>query len=347
MPIKYDGNQWQPKGPTVDDVVVNIKKFFGGGGPAKGRRVFPYVLLIVILLWLASGIYMVSPREQGVVRRFGKLVGVTDQGLHYHLPWPIEVVNKPRVTETKRLEIGFRTLDPGPPARYRYIERESLMLTGDENIVDAQIIVQYKIKDAPNYLFRVKDVQGTLGDAGEAALRQVIGANTIDDALTVGRFRIQQDIKKLLQDIMDSYNSGILVEEVKLQTVRPPKEVDAAFKDVVSAKEDRERLIYEARGYREDVIPKAKGKAAQLVREAEAYKAERVARAQGDARRFLSLLEEYRKAKDVTTKRLYLETMEEILPNVPKFVLDQDSAGSLLQLLPLAGKEPSLIKENK
>ena len=345
MPMDFDRNQWGRKGPSIDDVVNQIKKFFAGGGPTKGRRVFPYILAIVILLWLASGIYMVSPREQGVVRQFGKQVGETVPGLHYHLPWPIERVDTPEVEAIKRLEIGFRTIDPGPPARYRFIEPESLMLTGDENIVDAQIIVQYKIKDAAAFLFNVKDPQGTLRDASEAALRQVIGANTIDNALTVGRLAIQQEIKTLLQRIMDGYGSGLLITEVKLQTVRPPKQVEAAFRDVVSAKEDRERLIYEARGYKEDIIPKAKGKAAQMVRQAEAFKAERIARAEGDAKRFLSFLEEYKKAKDVTKKRLYLETMEDILPDVKKFVLDSESGGNLLQLLPLAGKEPVIPKQ--
>jgi len=345
MPMDFDRNQWGRKGPSIDDVVNQIKKFFAGGGPTKGRRVFPYILAIVILLWLASGIYMVSPREQGVVRQFGKQVGETVPGLHYHLPWPIERVDTPEVEAIKRLEIGFRTIDPGPPARYRFIEPESLMLTGDENIVDAQIIVQYKIKDAAAFLFNVKDPQGTLRDASEAALRQVIGANTIDNALTVGRLAIQQEIKTLLQRIMDGYGSGLLITEVKLQTVRPPKQVEAAFRDVVSAKEDRERLIYEARGYKEDIIPKAKGKAAQMVRQSEAFKAERIARAEGDAKRFLSFLEEYRKAKDVTKKRLYLETMEDILPDVKKFVLDSESGGNLLQLLPLAGKEPVIPKQ--
>jgi len=344
MPMDFNSDQWSRKGPSVDEVLARVKQRFQGG--PQGRKVFPILLGIIVLLWLASGIYIVSPREEGVVRRFGKMVRITSQGLHYHLPYPIEQVDRPRVTETKRLEIGFRTIDPGPPARYQFVERESLMLTGDENIVDAQIIVQYRIKDAAAFLFRVRHVVAALGDAAEASLRQIIGASTIDDALTVGRFRIQQEIKALLQDIMDSYGSGVLIEEVKLQTVRPPKEVDAAFKDVVSAKEDRERLIYEARGYQEDVIPRAKGRAAQLVRAAEAYKAERVARAQGDTARFLSFLEEYRKAKDVTRKRLYLETMEEILPNIRKFVIASEAGGNILQFLPLDAKTQS-IQETK
>ncbi len=343
MLSNFEDKQWPQKVPSMEDVAEKVKEFLKKTG--KGRKGFLIFVIIVLLLWVASGIYMVSPAEEGVVRQFGKMVRVSSSGLRYHLPWPIEKVDTPKVTEIKRLEIGFRTIDPGPPARYRFIEKESLMLTGDENIVDAQIIVQYKIKDAPSYLFNVKDPIGTLSDASEAALRQVIGANTIDDALTVGRLRIQQEVKALLQTIMDGYESGLLITEVKLQTVRPPKQVEAAFKDVVSAKEDRERLIYEAKGYQEDIIPKAKGNAAKMIKDAEAYRAERVARAKGDAARFVSILREYQKAKSVTKKRLYLETMEEILPNVKKFIIDSKVGGNLLQFLPLEKKEKTIKKE--
>ena len=173
-------------------------------------------------------------------------------------------------------------------------------------------------------------------DASEVALRQVVGGGTIDSVLTVGRFQIQDEVRKVLQQIMDSYESGLLITDVKLQTVRPPKQVEQAFKDVVSAKEDRERLIYEAKGYQEDLIPKAKGQAMQIIREAEGYKEERIKRAEGDAQKFLSVLKEYEKAKDVTRKRLYLETMEEVLPGVRKFIIDSRAGGNMLQLLPLA-----------
>jgi len=328
--------------PT-DEFVNRIKTFF------KGKRYGGRIIFIgIALLWLASGIYIVSPAEQGVVRRFGKMVRITSPGLRYRLPWPIEKVDTPRVTEVKRIEVGFRTIDPGPPARYRFIPVESLMLTGDENIVDCQIIVQYKIKDPADYLFNVKDLKGTLHDASEVALRQIIGNSDIDDALTVGKLRIQQEIRELLQRIMDGYESGLLITEVKLQTVRPPKEVEAAFKDVVSAKEDRERLIYEAKGYQEDIIPKTKGRAAEVLREAEAYREERIKRAQGDAGKFLAILKEYEKAKDVTRERLYLETMEEILPNIKKVIIDSKVGGGLLQLLPLEEMvKPTLSTEEK
>jgi membrane protease subunit HflK len=331
------------EGLPTDEFVNRIKTFF------KGKRYGGRIIFIgIVLLWLVSGIYIVSPAEQGVVRRFGKMVRITSSGLRYRFPWPIEKVDTPRVTEVKRIEVGFRTIDPGPPARYQFIPAESLMLTGDENIVDSQIIVQYKIKDPADYLFNVKDIKGTLHDASEVALRQVIGNSDIDDALTVGKLRIQQEIRELLQRIMDGYESGLLITEVKLQTVRPPKEVEAAFKDVVSAKEDRERLIYEAKGYQEDIIPKTKGRAAEILREAEAYREERVKRAQGDAGKFLAVLKEYEKAKDVTRERLYLETMEEILPNIKKVIIDSKVGGGLLQLLPLEEMvKPTLSTEEK
>jgi membrane protease subunit HflK len=331
------------EGLPTDEFVNRIKTFF------KGKRYGGQIIFIgIVLLWLVSGIYIVSPAEQGVVRRFGKMVRITSSGLRYRIPWPVEKVDTPRVTEVKRIEVGFRTIDPGPPARYQFIPAESLMLTGDENIVDCQIIVQYKIKDPADYLFNVKDIKGTLHDASEVALRQVIGNSDIDDALTIGKLRIQQEIRELLQRIMDGYESGILITEVKLQTVRPPREVEAAFKDVVSAKEDRERLIYEAKGYQEDIIPKTKGQAAKILREAEAYREERIKRAQGDAGKFLAILKEYEKAKDVTRERLYLETMEEILPNVKKVIIDSKVGGGLLQLLPLEEMvKPILSTEEK
>ncbi len=302
------------------------------------KGLFGIILVLVIVLYLASGIYTVAPDEQGVVRRFGKVVRITEPGLNYHFPVPIETVNKPKVKQVKRLELGFISIHPGPPARYRFIPEESIMLTGDEQIVDCQIIVQYQIKDAKDYLFNVRDLEtprGALKDATEVALRHVVGQRPIDDVLIEEKLQIEIDVREVLQRIMDSYSSGLRIIEVKLQTVRPPEEVAAAFNDVVSAKEDKERYIKEADGYREDIIPKARGKAEQIIREAEAYKEERVKHAQGDANKFLSVLEEYQKAREVTRKRLYLEAMEEVLPRVKKFVIDANVGGGILQLLPL------------
>ena len=293
---------------------------------------------IVLVLWLLSGIYIVRPDEQGVVRRFGKAVRTTEPGPHYRLPQPIETVDKVKVTKVRRLEIGFRTIHPGPPARYKFMPQESLMLTGDEQIVDAQAIVQYKVREPEKFLFNVKYLespQGALMDAAEVALRQVVGQRPIDDVLITEKLQVELDIRELLQQIIDRYDSGVKITAVKLQTVRPPKEVEKAFSDVVSAKEDKDRLVKEADGYREDVLPKARGQAEKIIREAEAYKAERINHAQGDADRFLAVLKEYEKAKDVTRKRLYLETMEQILPGIRKFVIDPEVGGNLLQFLPL------------
>ncbi|MBW2060231.1 MAG: FtsH protease activity modulator HflK [Deltaproteobacteria bacterium] len=292
------------------------------------------LIIIVVLIWILSGIYIVAPDEVGVIKRFGRYTSETGPGPHYHLPYPIETVMKPKVTQVRRFEIGFRVVHPGPPPRYRPVPVEALMLTGDENIVDIQFIVQYLIKHPTNFLFQVADPVKTIRDATEAAMREVVGQNKIDEVLTVGKFRIQQDTKKSLQKILDTYESGLEVVAVQLQKVQPPEQVIASFKDVASAREDQNRYINEAEGYANDIIPKAKGKAAEMVQQAEGYKESKIKRAQGDAARFLALLAEYRKAKEVTRKRLYLETMEEILAESGKFILSQGAAG-VLPLLPL------------
>ena len=299
-----------------------------------------FIIPAAMVLWLLSGIYIVRQGERGVVRRFGRVVRVTEPGPHYHLPQPIEKVDRVKVEKVRRIEIGFRTVSPGPPARYKFMPKESLMLTGDEQIVDAQISVQYKVKaDEPKqFLFNVRGLespQGALIDAAEVALRQVVGKRPIDDVLIAEKVHVENDIRELLQKIIDRYEAGVRITAVKLQTVQPPKEVEKAFRDVVSAKEDKERLIKEADGYREDVLPKARGQAEKMVLEAEAYKEERIKRAQGDADRFLAVLKEYDKAKDVTRRRLYLETMEQILPGIRKFVIDPEVGGNVLQFLPL------------
>ena len=313
------------------------------GGPPFGGLNFDLLWLkwlipAAVVIWLFSGIYIVSPDEQGVVQQFGRVTKLTEPGPHYHLPGPIETVSKVKVKQVRRMEIGFRTVPNMSPARYRFYPAESLMLTGDEQIVDAQIIVQYQVSDPVKFLFNVRGLerpQGAIMDAAEVALRQVVGQRPIDDVLIGEKLQIEIDIRQLLQQIIDNYDSGVRVVEVKLQTVRPPEEVVGAFNDVVSAKEDKDRLIKIAEGYREDVLPKARGQAQKIIREAEAYKAERIKRSEGDADRFLAVLKEYENAKEVTRKRLYLETMERILPGIRKFVIDGQVGGNLLQFLPL------------
>ena len=227
------------------------------------------VLIGILVIWLLTGIYVVGPDEVGVVRTFGEFTRVTQSGLNWKFPSPIETANTPKVTEVKRIEFGFRSLKNG---QYRTVEKESLMLTGDENIVDAEMIVQYKIKDPVKYLFNIVEPELTVREATEASLRTVVGRNKIDETLTTGKFTIQEETKEQVQSILDKYESGIHIVAVQLQDVSPPKEVIGAFKDVASAKEDKNRMINQAEGYRNDVIPKARGEAEAMIRDAEVLK---------------------------------------------------------------------------
>ncbi len=282
--------------------------------------------LLFLGAWFAmSAFYVVGPDEEGVVRRFGKWVRTESSGLNFKFPYPIEKVDLPKVTQVKEISVGK-------------ILKEAKMLTGDENILLVEVRVQYKIKDAAHYLFNVANVEETIKDATESALRQTIGSHPIDNPLTEKKAEIMDEIQILLQEMLDDYKCGIDVRQVQLQDVNPPQEVDFAFKDVQSAREQKEQLINKALGYQNDIIPKARGEAEQMLREAEAYREERTKRAEGDASRFLSVLAEYRKAKDVTEKRLYLETMEQILPDIEKVILDEE-AGNLLNVLPLGNLE--------
>lgn len=290
------------------------------------------LLATALALWLFTGVYMVGPDEVGVVRTFGEYTRVTQSGLNYHFPYPIEQVNTPAITEVKRIEIGFRTLNNG---QYRTVEKESLMLTGDANIVDAEMIVQYKIKDPVAYLFNIVEPELTVRQAAEASLRTVVGRNNIDETLTTGKFKIQEGTKIQIQLILDKYESGIHVVAVQLQDVSPPKEVVGAFKDVASAKEDKNRMVNQAEGYRNDVIPKARGEAEAMIRDAEGFKQARIKRSEGDAAKFTTILKEYRKAKSITQKRLYLETMERVLPGIEKIIIPDKDSGNMLNLLNL------------
>mgnify|MGYP001422793709 FL=1 len=299
--------------------------------PEFNFKIIP-LLVAALALWLFTGVYMVGPDEVGVVRTFGEYTRVAQSGLNYHFPYPIEQVNTPAVTEVKRIEIGFRTLNNG---QYRTVEKESLMLTGDENIVDAEMIVQYKIKDPVAYLFKIVEPELTVREAAEASLRSVVGRNKIDETLTTGKFQIQEGTKTQLQLILDKYESGIHVVAVQLQDVSPPKEVIGAFKDVASAKEDKNRMVNQAEGYRNDIIPKARGEAEAMIRDAEGFRESRIKRSEGDAAKFTTILKEYRKAKSITQKRLYLETMERVLPGIEKIIIPDKDSGNMLNLLNL------------
>jgi len=325
--------------PDLKVVMDKIKKLMPSSLPFFGKYgLIPVLVVIIFLLWLAYGIYFVAPDEVGVVKRFGKAVRTTAPGPHYHLPTPIETVLRPKITQVRRIEIGFRTIGGKQHGRYRTVPAESLMLTKAENIVNMSFIVQYKINNAMNYLFNVRKQDKTVKDAAEAAMREIAGKNDIDDILTVGKFKIQQDAKEVLQRILDSYGAGVHIVAVQLQDVHPPDQVMAAFKDVASAKEDKAKLVNDAYGYRNDILPKSKGKAAQIINDAIAYKESKIISAQGDVSRFLQVLKQYKMAKDVTKKRLYIEMMEEILPTINKIIVEGKIGGNVLPYLPLKKK---------
>jgi membrane protease subunit HflK len=286
------------------------------------------VAAIAVVLWLASGVYVVNPGHVGVVRTFGKETARTEPGLRYRVPWPVQQVDVVSVEQIRRIEVGFRS--------GRRVYEEALMLTGDENIVEAQMVVQYRVAEPSKYLFRLRDADAALHAATQVALRSTVGNMTIDQVMIEERARVQDDARAFIQRLMDEYESGLSVTEVKLQAADPPDAVKDAFHDVVRAREDRERLINQARGYQADIVPRARGAAQQVLREAEGYREQRVLRAQGEAARFVSVLAEYEKAKSVTRDRLHLETIERILPGIDKVVVDGDIGQRLLPLLPLS-----------
>jgi membrane protease subunit HflK len=333
--------EWDTEGPpSVKETIDRFKRKFKLKLPS-----ISIIIIIIVIIWILSGIYTVAPNEVGVVKRFGKFVYTATPGVHYHFPYPIESVLKAKVDEVKKMEIGYRTISMGPPARYRDIPEESLMLTGDENIVSIQFILQYKIKNAINYLFNVRDVRKTVKDAAEAAMREVVGKINIDEVLTVGKFQVQQDVKILVQQILDSYKAGVVIQVVQLQDVHPPKSVIEAFRDVASAKEDKVKIINESEGYRNDILPKAKGDASRIVNAALAYREAKIKGAKGDTSRFLQVLKEYQKAKDITKTRLYIETMEEVLPSVKKIIIEDKMGKDVLPILPL--KEMTELPEKQ
>ena len=292
------------------------------------KKLFMIVPIFFGILAVLSSIYTIQPGEIGVIQRFGKFSSYTNPGLNLKIPF-VDRLTKVNVEKVRRIEIGFRS----ERARVNVLQ-ESLMITKDENIVSAQAIIQWKIKDPGNYLFKVANPILTIKNSAEVALRSTVGVTLIDDALTTGRDAIQIKTKEFLQILLDSYSSGVQITDVKLQIVDPPDEVKDAFNEVVRAKEDKERLINEAKGFSEDVIPKARGEAEKMLKEAEGYKEKRISTAQGDTSRFNQIYSEYRKDKDVTKTRIYLEKLTDVLQK-PKKVIGTDSSGGALNLLQL------------
>ena len=299
--------------------------------PKLSMGTFPLIGIFVVL-WLLTGIYIVGPDEVGVVQTLGKYSRAAQSGLNYHFPYPIEKVSTPKVTEVKRIEIGFRTVGKN---QYQTISRESLMLTGDENIVDINYSVFWVIKDAGNFLFKIQDPQGTVKAAAETAMREVIARSNIQPILTEGRSKIEIDTQEIIQNILDEYNSGIQITQVQTQKADPPDQVIDAFRDVQAARADMERSKNEAEAYANDVIPRARGEAQKILQAAEAYKKEVVAKAEGEASRFISIYNEYAKAKEVTQERMYLETMEKVLADIDKVIIDKEAGSGVVPYLPL------------
>ncbi|MBF0288650.1 MAG: FtsH protease activity modulator HflK [SAR324 cluster bacterium] len=323
----------KPPQPNVDEILNSIQNQLKHGFQ---QRNFNWIIIVVgFLIWASTGFFIVEPPEQAVVKRFGVFNRIEEPGPHLALPVPFETVEKANVKEVRRLEIGFRTIEPGPPARYRRVSKEALMLTGDENIVDVQFIVQYKIIDLPDYLFNITDPLDTVRAASESAMREVIGRTHVDDAITIGKGAIEASMASLLQGLLNSYSAGIKIENVKLQDVHPPDPVKEAFKDVASAKEDREKMINDAYGYQNNLIPKARGEALQMINDAEAYAEKTVLVAQGKASRFDSIYAKYKDAKEITKDRIRIETMEIILPKVNKVIADPQLGKNFLPFLPI------------
>ena len=322
---------------VLNNLLSKMKGLFGGGPNNKKSIITTF--LIFLTIWLLSGFYKVNANEQGVVLRFGKWVRTTQPGLHYHIPYPIEVAKTPKVTKVNKTEIGFRTFRESK----RLLSEESLMLTGDENIVDINFSVFWVIKDAGKYLFNLRSPEKSIKSVSESVMREVIGNSRIASVLAEGRKDIEIKSIEAIQDVLDIYGSGVQITQLQLQKVDPPDQVIDSFRDVQRARADKEKSINEAIAYKNDIIPKARGEAAQIVQQAEAYKKEVVARSQGDANRFNSILKSYKNNESVTKNRIYLETLEEILQNANKVIIDTKQGSGVLPYLPL----PEIKKRKK
>lgn len=309
---------------SVDDVVQWASNRSGG--------FYSLLLVVALLLWLGTGVYIVQPGEEGVVQTFGRFTGITTSGLNYHLPRPIQQVQVVDVASIRRAEIGVRSSDSGR----QDVLGEALMLTADENIVQVQLLVQYRVADSRAFVFNVQNPEEVLLTSAEVGLRSTVGRMTIDAVITEERARVQDETRAFLSKLMEDYTTGIQITDVRLQVADPPADVRDAFQEVVRALADKERLINEAQAYQNDIVPRARGDKQKLIEEATAFKEQRVLQATGDADRFLSILEAYRLAPEVTRERMHIEALEAILQRVELTLIDSNAiGGQLLPLLPL------------
>lgn len=338
----WSGRGDQKGPPDLDEAIRSLQEklgglFGGGNGGGRGQGSFDasmknvgLIAAIAMVLWGLSGFYIVDEGNHGVETLFGKWVRTTQSGLNWHLPAPIEQVAIVNVKQQRYIEVGYRSA--GGDQSIGSVPKEALMLTKDENIVDIRLAVQYQVKDAKEYLFNVANPTATLKQVIESVQRGVIGASTMDFVLTEGRSEVVTQIKKEIQEVMDTYQSGIQITSVNLQDAQAPEQVQSAYQDAIKAREDEQRLINEAQAYANDVVPKARGAAARKLQEAEGYKEQVIARAEGESNRFSKLLAEYIKAPDVTRKRLYIESMESVLAETNTMMVDIKGANNMLYL---------------
>ncbi|MEE8334081.1 MAG: FtsH protease activity modulator HflK [Alphaproteobacteria bacterium] len=335
----WDSGSRGKQPPDLEEMIRKGQEKFRGmvpGGMGSGK-VIGLAVLGIILLWMFSGIYRVQPGERGVELMFGKFVKETNAGLHIWAPAPFGQVLKPNVERTNEITVGYRGGGGGGhSATTRDVPQESLMLTGDQNIIDIDYVVQWRIKNARDYLFNIRDVATTIKLASESAIREVVGQTPLEDALALKRTDVEIGTKVLLQKILDDYGAGVFIADVKMQKVDPPQPVIDAFNDVQRAKQDQERERNEAEAYANDIIPRAKGEAQRQIQQATAYREQQIKQAEGEASRFLSVYNAYKGGKEVTIKRLYLERMQEVLKNSTKVIIDSGKGGpGVVPYLPL------------
>ena len=331
------GGNGRGEGPDMDNVIRDLQNKFRGFIPGSFfGKLGPVVIIVaLVLIWLASGFYRVLPDEQGVVLQFGKYIKTTQPGLNYHIPYPIERVLTPKVTKVNRVEIGYRQSPDNRTTQIRDVPEESLMLTGDENIVDIDFSVFWIINDAGKFLFNVQVPELTIKSAAETSMREVIGQSKIQSIFTQGRTEIEDKTRVLIQSILDDYKTGVTITQVQTQKADPPGEVIDSFRDVQAARADLERQRNEAEAYANDIIPRARGEAEQILQSAEGYKQKVIADSEGKAARFLSIQSEYAKAPVVTKQRIFYETMESVFGDMDKIIIDNDSGQGVLPYLPL------------
>jgi len=322
--------------PEFDE--IKVKKQTMPQFPKK--RVVPALIIILVLIFLATGLYTIDPEEVGVIQRFGKYTSTTSPGLHFKIPFGVDNLTKVKVTNVYKEEFGFRTVQPGIKSQYSSSDfsSESLMLTGDTNIADLEWIVQYRVKDSFKYLFNVRNIEKTIRDGSEATIRKIVGDRSVDEVIVLSRKEINNEAQENLQSLLDGYETGVEIVTINLQNVNPPDKVKPAFDNVNSSKQEKERIVNEAWEQYNKVIPEARGKAKQTIQEAEGYAVNRTNRADGEADRFKQIYLAYKLSPTITRKRLYLETMEEIIPTIDKLFIIDDKLEGLLPLLNLSGE---------